>query len=435
MRGDCAAGSRTTTLLRRRRLILAVAALVGLVAVLPPVPAGADARSDQAEVRRKKAEAAARLDVLKASDQEVERALEALDASLSDTTDLVGESVAAERRAVLAEEAAVRQLAEGEERLRAALEGLRGQAVHAYTQPLTSIQLSPDASPGDISRSMVYVEVRAGQSADKLDAVKAARADLATARRRARVSKDEAARQRAASERRLSELEGLQAKQSSVIEALEGKIAASEEEVDLLAASDAELGAAIARQDAEAAARRRAQLLAQQEAAAERARQAAPPPTSAPSRSGLVQGILPGGPPRAVTSTPAGPGLTTVRGITVASSIAGQLAGLLAASDRAGLALTGGGYRSPAAQIAVRRANCGPTDYDIYEKPASQCSPPTAKPGSSMHERGLAVDFANRGSTISSRSNPAFIWLAGNAGRFGFRNLPSEPWHWSTNGN
>ena len=26
-------------------------------------------------------------------------------------------------------------------------------------------------------------------------------------------------------------------------------------------------------------------------------------------------------------------------------------------------------------------------------------------------------------------------WLAANAGSFGFRNLPSEPWHWSTNGN
>jgi hypothetical protein len=413
-----------------------MATLVGLVASLPPAPAAADARSEQAEVRRKKAEAAARLDVLKASDQEVERALDALDASLVDTVDLVGESVAAERRAVLAEEAAVRQLAEGEERLRVAVEGLRSQAVHAYTQPLASIELSPNATPGDISRSLVYVEVRAGQSADKLDEVKAARADLAAARRRARSSKDEAARQRAASERRLSDLEGLQAKQMSVIEALEAKIAVGEEEVDHLATTDAELGAAISRQDAEAAARRRAELLALQAAAAERARQAAPPTTAAaPTRAGIVQGILPSGPPRPVTSTPAGPGLTTVRGITVASSIAGQLAGLLAASDRAGLSLSGGGYRSPEAQIAVRRANCGPTPYDIYEKPASQCSPPTAKPGSSMHERGLAVDFANRGSAISSRSNPAFVWLAGNAGRFGFRNLPSEPWHWSTNGN
>jgi len=25
--------------------------------------------------------------------------------------------------------------------------------------------------------------------------------------------------------------------------------------------------------------------------------------------------------------------------------------------------------------------------------------------------------------------------MKANAGSFGFRNLPSEPWHWSTNGN
>jgi len=135
-----------------------------------------------------------------------------------------------------------------------------------------------------------------------------------------------------------------------------------------------------------------------------------------------------------VAVQPSGPGLSTVRGITVSSSIAGQLASLLSASDGAGLSLSGGGYRSSAAQIQTRRNNCGPSNYDIYEKPASQCSPPTAKPGSSMHERGLAIDFTSRGSTISSRSNPAYLWLAGNAGRFGFRNLPSEPWHWSTTG-
>ncbi|MDP8991931.1 MAG: M15 family metallopeptidase, partial [Actinomycetota bacterium] len=128
------------------------------------------------------------------------------------------------------------------------------------------------------------------------------------------------------------------------------------------------------------------------------------------------------------------PGLTTVRGITVASSIAGQLASLLSAADGAGLSLSGGGYRSSQQQIQTRMNNCGTSNYAIYEMPSSQCSPPTAKPGASMHERGLAIDFTNRGSLITSRSNPAFRWLAGNAGRFGFRNLPAEPWHWSTNG-
>ena len=51
-----------------------------------------------------------------------------------------------------------------------------------------------------------------------------------------------------------------------------------------------------------------------------------------------------------------------------------------------------------------------------------------------MHERGLAVDLTVGGRAITSRSSPAFRWLAANAARYGFFNLPSEPWHWSVNG-
>jgi D-alanyl-D-alanine carboxypeptidase len=51
-----------------------------------------------------------------------------------------------------------------------------------------------------------------------------------------------------------------------------------------------------------------------------------------------------------------------------------------------------------------------------------------------MHERGLAVDLTVGGRAITTRSSPAFRWLADNASRFGFFNLPSEPWHWSVNG-
>jgi len=51
-----------------------------------------------------------------------------------------------------------------------------------------------------------------------------------------------------------------------------------------------------------------------------------------------------------------------------------------------------------------------------------------------MHERGLAIDFTYQGRVISSRSSPGYQWLAAHAGSYGFYNLPSEPWHWSTNG-
>jgi LAS superfamily LD-carboxypeptidase LdcB len=126
--------------------------------------------------------------------------------------------------------------------------------------------------------------------------------------------------------------------------------------------------------------------------------------------------------------------VVSVNGIWVHKSIAGQLRRMLAAAANSGIYLTGGGYRDPEFQKVLRAAHCGPTYYDIYQKPASQCTPPTAPPGLSLHEKGLAIDFNYGGSIIKSRSSPGFQWLASNAASYGFYNLPSEPWHWSTTG-
>lgn len=134
------------------------------------------------------------------------------------------------------------------------------------------------------------------------------------------------------------------------------------------------------------------------------------------------------------TRGPVAPDVVSVRGVTVARAIAPQVDRLLAAAEADGVRLSGGGFRTPDEQIALRRKNCGPTDYDIYEKPSSQCTPMTAKPGSSNHERGLAIDFTYNGKSISTRDNPGFRWLAANAGRYGLCNLPKEPWHWSVDG-
>lgn len=126
--------------------------------------------------------------------------------------------------------------------------------------------------------------------------------------------------------------------------------------------------------------------------------------------------------------------LVDVGGIRVHPAIAPGLYALLTAAHADGVPLGGWGYRNVDQQIALRRANCGPTPEDVYLKPAGQCSPPTARPGASMHERGLAIDFHLGGQSISSQGSPAYQWLAANAQQFGFQNLPSEPWHWSVNG-
>jgi probable HAF family extracellular repeat protein len=126
--------------------------------------------------------------------------------------------------------------------------------------------------------------------------------------------------------------------------------------------------------------------------------------------------------------------LRTVRGLTVNAAIADQIEGLLAAAEADGLSLTGHGHRDHARQIALRRAHCGTSYYAIYQMAAGSCSPPTARPGRSMHERGLAIDFSCDEMLIRSHSNRCYQWLAAHAADSGLYNLPSEAWHWSTNG-
>lgn len=127
--------------------------------------------------------------------------------------------------------------------------------------------------------------------------------------------------------------------------------------------------------------------------------------------------------------------MSRVGGIWVNRAIASRVGAMLDAATAAGVSLSGGGYRSSSSQIALRQAHCGTDAYAVYSMPASQCRPPTARPGFSMHERGLAIDFMANGQLILSRNNVGYRWLAANAARFGFYNLPSEPWHWSINGN
>jgi LAS superfamily LD-carboxypeptidase LdcB len=114
--------------------------------------------------------------------------------------------------------------------------------------------------------------------------------------------------------------------------------------------------------------------------------------------------------------------------------MAPHLEALLAHAHADGVPLGGWGHRTIESQIRLRERHCGPTPEDIWVKPAAECSPPTARPGASMHERGLAVDFHLGGQSIGTRSSPGYRWLAEHAATYGFYNLPSEPWHWSVNG-
>jgi len=96
-----------------------------------------------------------------------------------------------------------------------------------------------------------------------------------------------------------------------------------------------------------------------------------------------------------------------------------------------GIKISGGGFRTHQQQIALRRAHCGAAN--VFVKGA-QCNPPTALPGFSNHESGLALDLTCEGQTINARDNKCFVWLKNNANKYGLINFAKEPWHWSVNG-
>lgn len=137
-----------------------------------------------------------------------------------------------------------------------------------------------------------------------------------------------------------------------------------------------------------------------------------------------------GGAPSGPTAgCPSGIG-KTAGGISVCNSIVSSVNSMITAATAAGINLTGGGYRSMDSQTALRVAHCNGNTTDR----SATCTPPTAIPGASRHQQGLAIDFKCDGVLIRDKTNKCYVWLASNASKYGLSNLASEPWHWSTDG-
>ncbi len=123
--------------------------------------------------------------------------------------------------------------------------------------------------------------------------------------------------------------------------------------------------------------------------------------------------------------------LAYVQGVPVNAHVARQVSAMINAAAADGVSLwIDNSYRSVSLQIELRKQHCGTSYYAVYEMSAASCSPATAQPGHSQHQLGLAIDFNG----CSSQSSACYRWLAANASRFGYYNLPGEPWHWSTTG-
>jgi LAS superfamily LD-carboxypeptidase LdcB len=384
---------------------------MAFVALFTLVPADAapkrdDPKTQRDEIRKRKVEVAAQIDALKASSEDLQDALDVLDANLRIEEAALENAQAEVDRATKEAEDIQRRQAETQANLDKAETQMKDVAVAAYAKPPVDDNLFTlnSSDLNEAVRKQALLDIVGNQNLDTAERIRGLKAELQALGKERLDALARAEAAKAEVQARHDQVEQAQQQQQAAADALDDRIDRLLSESQQLAAQDKALSAEIERQAAAAAA-----------AAAKAKRRT----------GGGGGGSVPGASAADIVS---------VRGIYVHKSIASNLENLLAAAERGGISLSGSGWRDSSAQVALRRAHCGSSDYDIYQKPAFQCSPPTARPGTSNHERGLAVDFTSGGSVLT-RSSPAFRWLQSNAGRFGFQNLPSEPWHWSPDGN
>lgn len=402
---------------------LALAGIFGM-AIGSSIDVGAvatDTRTQRSNVRSEQAKVAAKVNALESSQEQVMAALQAMEENVRGQQAVLSEA----RRQAEVSAAEAAQAEKDAAQTSRDLDALRARvaryAVKAYVEPPGEelMRRFEAASAQEDATRNAFLNMQSRSDSDVIDQLRSTKARLEEELARAQAAKSAAETHAAEAEGALQSLSVAQSQQQAYASQVRQRLDETLSDAAFLSRMDAELGRQIA---AEAAALARAVV-------------------GVPSSgSGSSNTTTPPSSGSGTTTPPSGnnpyptPALTTVNGITVASSVADRVRGLMNAASADGISLSGYGYRDFNTQIALRRQNCGTTQYAIWEMPPDACSPPTARPGYSYHERGLAIDFMANGRFINSRSNPGFIWLAANAGRFGFYNLPSEPWHWDTRG-
>jgi hypothetical protein len=382
-----------------------------------------DSRTKRANVRSEQAKVAAQVNALESSQDQVMAALQTMEENVRGQQAVLSEA----RRQAEVSAAEAAQAEKDAAQTSRDLDALRARvaryAVKAYVEPPGEelMRRFEAASAQEDATRNAFLNMQSRSDSDVIDQLRSTKARLEDELARAQAAKSAAETHAAEAEGALQSLSVAQSQQQAYASQVRQRLDETLSDAAFLSRMDAELGRQIA---AEAAALARAVVGVPSSGSGSSN-------TTTPPSSG--SGTTTTTPPSGNNPYPT-PSLTTVNGITVASSVAARVRGLLNAAAADGINLTGYGYRDFNAQIALRRQNCGTTQYAIWEMPPDACSPPTARPGYSYHERGLAIDFMANGRFINSRSNPGFIWLAANAGRFGFYNLPSEPWHWDTRG-
>ncbi len=417
------------TLVRRRPIVAAtVAAAVALgTIVATPMVGGAqeDPARETEQVVHSQSLVATEVDVLKADNRQVTQALSEIKANVDAQTaelEAAQQALAAANAAVASADEAV---ADAQRRIDELLAKTDRVVVNAFVSPSSESALSM-FSEGSTRANVKWaiLDLQTTTDAELLAEYHAAREQLRTEKANKDTAVAEARNRKSEAEAALADKQEAVSQQALFASEVQARIDQKLSEAEMLKAFDPALAAQLQAEQAQLVA---ALNELDEEVAAELARRRAAE-LSAQAEANKAAGIQ--APPGGVVSVPC-PGGGSIQ---VAGDIAKPVERLLTDAAEAGITMCGNGYRDPADQIAVRRSNCGSSYYAIWVMPASYCSPPTARPGSSMHEQGLAIDFTVGGSTIGY-GGAAYNWLKAHAADYGLSNLPSEPWHWSTNGN
>ena len=235
--------------MRTRTIILLVISLVGAVVVGPPGAAAAgEPRAQREEVRARKASAAAELDTVKASEEELDAAVAALDDQVA------GQSAKVEsaRQAVAAAEAeqasAQVRVTETEGHIDVATTALVDLAVRAFMEPesdgIQEVVNSEDV--GEVARKQAMLDQISADDQDVIDALNLAREDFEVARAEAEALGVAAAERRTQAEAELASLEAARAEKAKLAAAVEARRQQLLAEIDSLASNEAELNRRIA---------------------------------------------------------------------------------------------------------------------------------------------------------------------------------------------
>ena len=451
---------------RRVRTFTRLVVAVGVsTALLTPATSDAQTGPNPVETERRLGEVRAQrgqvdleVSALTAQDAQLQAALDVLESNVATQHAELDE---AERAVEEADAAVVEATAAVQsQQSRIVMLGMATDAVvvDAYMNPAANTGLDAFRqadSLSDVAVKQAIIEMSANADADLMDQLEQAQEDLEVDEANKEVAAADAEDRRAEADAQLTELQNALAQQQAFAADVEARLNAKLAEAESLRTFDAALADQLVREQEalaawvrglqEAAERQRQADAAAAARAAAASRPAPSPRSGGGGGGGGAAAPAPAAPaaqadPAPAVIRPAPGGLATVTcpfggSITVAGSIAGNVQGLLNAAASAGVSLcASSGYRSPDAQISLRQQNCGTSNYAIYYAPPSACNPPTAIPGSSMHERGLAVDFSCNGGGAIRRGNECWNFLAAHADEYGLHNLPGEDWHWSTNG-